>query len=140
MVLSGLTTADPLGGGVVTLTVKASPSGSESLVRTGMITGVIWLVAAESSWATGGRSIGVMSCPVLFELTGSCVGDETVAWSVTWGTAPAPTATVMGKLVDPPLARAAACVQVTFCPTAEQLQPFPPPDTYVNPAGRVSVT
>src|SRR5438105_4159458 len=46
----------------------------------------------------------------------------------------------MGKLVDPPLARAAACVQVTFCPTAEQLQPFPPPETYVNPAGSVSVT
>ena len=31
-------------------------------------------------------------------------------------------------------------VQVTICPAGEQLQPPPVPETYVNPAGSVSVT
>ncbi len=139
-VWSGLTTVEPVAGSVVTVTARGSPSGSESLARTGMVTGTPSLVAAESPCTTGGRSIGVTSCPVLFEALASAVGEDTVAWLVTWGTAPAPTATVRGKLVEAPLAKGSGLVQVTACPLAEHVHPLPPPEANVSPAGNVSVT
>src|SRR6266536_3862961 len=140
MVSSGFTAADPFPGGMSTVTVRGSPSGSESLASTLMVTGTPLLVAAESFTATGGRSTGVTSCPVLFDSAGSKVGEDTVAWLVTWGTAPAPTLTVTGKLVDAPEASALGFVQVTACPAAAQVQPLPLPETKASPAGSESVT
>jgi len=54
MVLSGLMVAVPLAGGLgISTTVKASPSGSVSLAKTGMATGVSGVVEAVSSLAMG---------------------------------------------------------------------------------------
>ena len=41
---------------------------------------------------------------------------------------------------EAPAAITPAVVQVTAWPAAEQLQPAPPPLTYVSPAGSVSTT
>src|SRR5205085_1004317 len=75
---------------------------------------------------------------LLFALLSSEVA--TVAVLVTAGTAAAETPTVSVIMLEAVGINVPAFVQVTFCPTAEQLQPVPVPETKLKPVGNGSVT
>src|SRR4051794_37734686 len=89
-----------------------------------------------------GTVTGLVTLPLLSDESGSkVVFDATVAVFVTLGAADAPTATVSvmaGRIV--PLVTGPERVQVTVPLAFVQVQPVPVAETYVSPAGRVSVT
>src|SRR5919198_592050 len=74
----------------------------------------------------------------LFVGSGSEAGEETSAVFVTEGAAAAPTSTTTVTVLVAPDGSGPVLVQLTSCPAAEQVHPFPLPDTKDKPAGSVS--
>ncbi len=85
------------------------------------------------------RCTTVASSPVLLE-TFRSLWFETVTRFVTPGKAAGPTATVSVMVLEAPPSTGPGFVQVTSCSSAEQDQPVPVPETYVNPGGSELVT